>query len=191
MRVSELKRQTKETDIFIKLNLDGEGNSKINTGVAFFDHMLEQISKHGNFDLEVQAEGDLEVESHHLIEDVGIVLGKVFKEAVGDKKGMERYGFYFCPLDEALSRVILDFSGRPYFVFEGEFKRDLIGNCPTEMFEHFFKSFSDSAEMNLHIKIEGKNDHHKIESCFKAFARSLKMATRITGESVASTKGVI
>ncbi len=191
MRIAQFKRETKETDIFVKLNLDGFGDSKINTGVPFFDHMLEQISKHGNFYLEVKAKGDLEVEPHHLIEDVGIVLGKVFKEAVGDKKGMERYGFYFCPLDEALSRVVLDFSGRPYFVFEGEFKRGLIGTCPTEMFEHFFKSFSDSAEMNLNIKIEGKNDHHKIESCFKAFARSLKMATRITGENVASTKGVI
>ncbi len=191
MRQAKVTRQTKETDISIKLNLDGRGRAKISSGVPFLDHMLEQIAKHGNFDLEVKATGDLEIEAHHTIEDLALVLGQAFKEALGDKKGIERYGFYLCPLDEALSQVVLDFSGRPYLVWQAEYFREAIGNCPTEMFEHFFKSFSDTAQCNLHIKSEGKNDHHKIESTFKAFARSLKMACSYTRDrnEVTSTKG--
>jgi imidazoleglycerol-phosphate dehydratase / histidinol-phosphatase len=192
MRQAQINRQTKETSVSISLNLDGTGQAKISTGVAFFDHMLEQIAKHGRFDIDIQAVGDLEVEAHHLVEDVGLVLGQCFKQAVGDKTGIERYGFYLCPLDEALSRVVVDFSGRPYLVWQAEFTREFLGTCPTELFEHFFKSFSDQAQLNLHIKIEGANEHHKIESCFKAFARSLKMAVKQNGrEEVVSTKGVL
>jgi imidazoleglycerol-phosphate dehydratase/histidinol-phosphatase len=191
MRTAQIKRQTKETNISVILNLDGRGKAKIFSGVPFLDHMLEQIARHGNFDLEVKAKGDLEIEAHHTIEDLALVLGQTFKEALGDKKGIERYGFYLCPLDEALSQVVLDFSGRPYFVWQSEYHRESIGNCPTEMFEHFFKSFSDTAQCNLHIKSEGRNDHHKIESTFKAFARSLKMATSQTRDinEITSTKG--
>ncbi len=191
MRTAQIKRKTKETNVIIKLNLDGKGRSKISSGIPFMDHMLEQISRHGNFDLEIKAEGDLVIEAHHTIEDLALVLGQAFKEALGDKKGIERYGFYLCPLDEALSQTVLDFSGRPYLVWKARYQRENIGNCPTEMFEHFFKSFSDTAQCNLHIKSKGKNDHHKIESTFKAFARSLRMATSYTRDKneVTSTKG--
>jgi imidazoleglycerol-phosphate dehydratase/histidinol-phosphatase len=190
-RTATVQRTTKETNISISLNLDGKGDSEISTGVKFLDHMLEQIAKHGSFDLVVKAQGDLEVEAHHTIEDVAIVLGQCFEQALGDKKGIERFGFYLCPLDDALSQVALDFSGRPWLVWQAEFKRDMLGQFPTEMFSHFFKSFSDNAKCNLNIKIEGTNEHHKIESCFKAFARSLKMATKITGTEIVSTKGII
>lgn len=185
-------RITKETEISIELNLDGKGNSSISTGLAFFDHMLEQISKHGNLDLLIQAKGDLQIDEHHTIEDVGIALGEAFLIALGDKKGIERYGFLL-PMDDCLAEVALDFGGRNWIVWEAEFKREKIGEMPTEMFFHFFKSFSDSAKCNLNIKAEGQNEHHKIESIFKAFAKALKIAVKRDSDnmSLPSTKGVL
>lgn len=176
-RIAEVRRTTKETDIYVKLNLDGSGKSDINTGIGFFDHMLEQIAKHGMIDVTVQAKGDLYVDEHHTIEDTGITLGECIKKALGDKRGIERYG-YCLPMDDCLCQVALDFGGRPWLVWDAEFKREKIGEMPTEMFMHFFKSFSDAAQMNLNIKAEGTNEHHKIEGIFKALARSIKMAVR-------------
>lgn len=176
-RIAEVRRTTKETDIYVKLNLDGSGKSDINTGIGFFDHMLEQIAKHGMIDVTVHAKGDLYVDEHHTIEDTGITLGECIKKALGDKRGIERYG-YCLPMDDCLCQVALDFGGRPWLVWDAEFKREKIGEMPTEMFMHFFKSFSDAAQMNLNIKAEGTNEHHKIEGIFKALARSIKMAVR-------------
>jgi imidazoleglycerol-phosphate dehydratase/histidinol-phosphatase len=185
-------RKTKETDIKIELNLDGRGISTISTGLAFFDHMLEQISKHGNIDLTIIAKGDLYIDEHHTIEDVGIALGESFAKALGDKRGMERYGFLL-PMDDCLAQVALDFSGRNWILWEAEFKREKIGEMPTEMFFHFFKSFSDAAKCNLNIKAEGQNEHHKIEAIFKAFAKAIKMAVKRDPDnmSLPSTKGVL
>ncbi|MGZ4055153.1 MAG: bifunctional histidinol-phosphatase/imidazoleglycerol-phosphate dehydratase HisB [Bacteroidia bacterium] len=185
-------RKTKETDISIELNLDGSGQSEIKTGISFFDHMLEQISKHGNIDLKINAKGDLHIDEHHTIEDVGIALGEAFLKALGDKRGIERYGFTL-PMDDCLAQVALDFGGRNWIVWEAEFKREKIGEMPTEMFLHFFKSFSDASKCNLNIKAEGQNEHHKIEAIFKAFAKSIKMAVkRDPGNmSLPSTKGVL
>jgi len=191
-RVAEHRRTTKETDIYIKLNLDGKGKAKISTGVYFFDHMLDQIARHGNIDLEIEAKGDLHIDEHHTIEDTGIALGEVFATALGDKRGIERYGFCL-PMDDCLAQVAIDFGGRNWLVWDAEFKREKIGEMPTEMFYHFFKSFSDAAKCNLNIKAEGQNEHHKIEAIFKAFAKTIKMAVKrdVNNMVLPSTKGVL
>jgi len=190
-RTASVKRKTKETDIQVALNLDGQGVTEINTGIGFYDHMLEQIARHGNLDLSLVIKGDLEIDEHHSIEDSALALGQAFKEALGNKKGIERYG-YLLPMDDCLAQVAIDFGGRPWLVWDANFKREKIGEMPTEMFMHFFKSFSDTAKCNLNIKAEGTNEHHKIESIFKAFAKSIKMAKQKTDNySVPSTKGVL
>lgn len=191
-RIAEIKRTTKETDIYIKLNLDGTGKCDISTGIGFFDHMLEQIGRHGMMDLTVHTKGDLYVDEHHTIEDTGIALGECIDKALGDKRGIERYGFCL-PMDDCLCQVALDFGGRPWLVWNAEFHREKIGEMPTEMFFHFFKSLSDAARMNLNIKAEGTNEHHKIEGIFKALARALKMAVRrdIYHFQLPSTKGML
>lgn len=190
-RIGVVKRKTSETDIEIELNLDGSGKSEIETGIGFFDHMLEQISKHGNLDLTVKVKGDLHIDEHHTIEDVALALGTAFSEAFGSKKGIERYGFLL-PMDDCLAQVAIDFGGRPWLVWEAEFKREKVGELPTEMFKHFFKSFSDNAKCNLNIKAEGENEHHKIEAIFKSFAKAIKMAIGKTNNfSVPSTKGTL
>jgi len=176
-RSSQIKRKTAETDIQINLDLDNNSITQIDTGIAFFDHMLEQIARHAGLGLNIKVSGDLKVDEHHTIEDTALALGEAFKETLADKAGLERYGFAL-PMDDASAQVLLDFGGRPYFVWDAEFKREMIGKMPTEMFKHFFKSFSDSAQCNLHIKAEGENEHHKIEGIFKAFARAIKMAIR-------------
>ena len=191
-RHAEVKRTTKETDIFVAVNLDGHGKCDISTGLGFFDHMLEQIGKHGMIDLTIKTKGDLEVDEHHTIEDTALALGECLKKALGDKRGIERYG-YSLPMDDCLCNVALDFGGRPWLVWDAEFKREKIGEMPTEMFLHFFKSLSDSAMMNLNIKAEGQNEHHKIEGIFKALARSIKMAVRrdVYHYELPSTKGAL
>ena len=191
-RTAEVQRTTKETDIRIRLNLDGNGTCHISTGLGFFDHMLEQIGKHGGIDLDITVKGDLEVDEHHTIEDTAIALGECIYQALGSKRGIERYGFCL-PMDDCLCQVSLDFGGRAWLVWDAEFHREKIGDMPTEMFLHFFKSLSDSARMNLNIKAEGQNEHHKIEGIFKALARSIKMAVRrdIYHYEVPSSKGCI
>ena len=191
-RKIEHRRSTKETDIFIKLNLDGKGEAKVDTGLHFFDHMLDQIAKHGSIDLEIQAKGDLHIDEHHTIEDTGIALGEAFAQALGDKKGIGRYGFLL-PMDDCLAQVAIDFGGRNWIVWDASFSREKIGEMPTEMFYHFFKSFSDAAKCNLNIKAEGENEHHKIEAIFKAFAKSVKMAVKrdVDNMVLPSTKGVL
>ncbi len=188
-RKALVNRNTNETKISMEVNLDGSGKSGISTGLGFFDHMLEQIAKHGNLDLTIQVEGDLHVDEHHTIEDVAITLGEAFLQALGSKKGIERYGFLL-PMDDCLAQVAIDFGGRPWLKWKAEFKREKIGEMPTEMFMHFFKSFCDGATCNLNIKAEGDNEHHKIEAIFKAFAKALKMAVSKTNNfSIPSTKG--
>ena len=189
-RAVKLERNTKETTISIDLNLDGSGKSQIDTGIAFFDHMLDQIARHGGVDLYIKTIGDLEVDEHHTIEDTAIALGESFAQALGDKKGIERYGFTL-PMDDSLAQVALDFGGRSWLVWEAEFTREMVGQMPTEMFYHFFKSFADGAKANINIKAEGVNEHHKIESIFKAFAKAIKMALkRDTNKMILpSTKG--
>lgn len=191
-RTAEVHRATKETDIRIRVDLDGHGQAQISTGLGFFDHMLEQIAKHSGMDLEIEAHGDLEVDEHHTIEDTAIVLGEVIAKALGDKRGIGRYGFCL-PMDDCLCQVALDFGGRPWLVWGAEFHREKVGEMPTEMFLHFFKSFSDAARINLNIKAEGENEHHKIEGIFKALARALKMAIRrdITHMELPSSKGML
>jgi imidazoleglycerol-phosphate dehydratase/histidinol-phosphatase len=191
-REVEHKRSTKETDISIKLNLDGKGESKVSTGLHFFDHMLDQIAKHGSIDLEIITKGDLHIDEHHTIEDTGIALGEAFLKVLGDKKGIERYGFLL-PMDDCLAQVAIDFGGRNWLVWNAVFNREKIGEMPTEMFYHFFKSFSDAAKCNLNIKAEGENEHHKIESIFKAFAKAIKMAVKrdVNNMVLPSTKGVL
>lgn len=190
-RKALVNRNTSETQIRVEVNLDGSGKSSISTGLGFFDHMLEQIAKHGNLDLNVAVTGDLHIDEHHTIEDVAITFGEAFLQALGSKKGIERYGFLL-PMDDCLAQVAIDFGGRPWLVWQAEFKREKIGEMPTEMFMHFFKSFSDSAKCNLNIKAEGENEHHKIESIFKAFARSIKMAVSKTDNyAIPSTKGTL
>lgn len=188
-RVS-LSRRTAETDIQVSLNLDGTGCTQIHTGLGFFDHMLDQLGRHSGVDLQVDVAGDLQVDEHHTIEDTALVLGEAFARALGDKRGIARYGFSL-PMDDALCRVALDFGGRPWLVWKARFRREKIGDMPTEMFLHFFKSFSDAARMNLHIEAVGANEHHKIEGIFKAFARALKMAVKrdVTDSTLPSTKG--
>ena len=191
-RAATITRKTNETDIFIKLNLDGAGKSSINTGLAFFDHMLDQIARHGQMDLEIIVQGDLQVDEHHTIEDTAIALGEVFAKALGDKLGIERYGFCL-PMDDCLAQVAIDFGGRNWLVWDADFKREMIGQMPTEMFFHFFKSFSDGAKANINIKAEGTNEHHKIEAIFKAFAKAIKAAVKRDFEKMIlpSTKGML
>ena len=189
-RKKNLKRITNETNISLQLDLDGTGLSEISTGLTFFDHMLDQLAKHGGMDIFLETKGDLEVDEHHTMEDTALALGLAFKEALGKKNGIQRYGFAL-PMDDCLSTVAIDFGGRPWLVWEVEFKRDRIGDVPTEMFYHFFKSFADKAECNLSIKCEGDNEHHKIESIFKALARAIKLAKYrdLSDVSIPSTKG--
>lgn len=191
-RVFENKRTTKETDIYVKINLDGTGEAKVSTGLHFFDHMLDQIARHGSMDLEVIAKGDLHIDEHHTIEDTGIALGEVFAAALGDKKGIERYGFCL-PMDDCLAQAAIDFGGRAWLVWDADFKREKVGDMPTEMFYHFFKSFSDAAKCNLNIKAEGQNEHHKIEAIFKAFAKAIKVAVKRDVDKMVlpSTKGLL
>lgn len=191
-RTAEIIRTTRETDIRIKLNLDGSGVCDISTGLHFFDHMLNQVGRHSGVDLTIKVNGDLEVDEHHTIEDTALALGEAFRKAVGNKRGMERYGFCL-PMDDCLAMAAIDFGGRPWLIWETEFKREKVGDVPTEMFMHFFKSFSDAALCNLNIKAEGTNEHHKIEVIFKAFAKAIKMALKrdIFNFELPSTKGVL
>lgn len=191
-RSGSLSRTTSETDIHMELNLDGTGKADISTGLPFFDHMLDQIARHGNVDLKIHTKGDLHIDEHHTIEDTGIALGELFNQVLGDKLGIERYAFTL-PMDDCLAQVALDFGGRSWLVWEADFKREKIGDMPTEMFSHFFKSFSDGARCNLNIKAEGENEHHKIESIFKAFAKSIRAAVRrdVNNMRLPSTKGLL
>jgi imidazoleglycerol-phosphate dehydratase/histidinol-phosphatase len=192
-RIVTIERNTKETQIKIELNLDGKGKSDIQTGLGFYDHMLDQLAKHSGADLTIHVNGDLHIDEHHTIEDTALALGEAYLKALGDKKGISRYG-YLLPMDDALAQVAIDFSGRPWIVWEAEFKRERVGEMPTEMFYHFFKSFSDTSKCNLNIKCEGQNEHHKIEAIFKAFAKSIKMAVKRDLkelDSLPSTKGVL
>ncbi len=191
-RTAETHRKTNETNIKIQLNLDGTGKSNIKTGLAFFDHMLDQLARHGQMDLDIKVDGDLEVDEHHTIEDTAIALGAVFHNAMGNKLGIERYGFCL-PMDDCLAQVAIDFGGRNWLVWDADFRREKVGDMPTEMFHHFFKSFTDGAKANLNIKAEGNNEHHKIEAIFKAFAKSIKMAVKRDVEKMVlpSTKGVL
>ncbi len=191
-RTVSIERKTNETDISILLNLDGTGKSNIDTGIAFFDHMLDQLARHGQMDLDIKVKGDLEVDEHHTIEDTAIALGEVFYKALGDKLGIERYGFCL-PMDDCLARVSIDFGGRNWLVWEADFNREMIGKMPTEMFFHFFKSFTDGAKANLNIKAEGTNEHHKIEAIFKALAKAIKAAVKRDADKMIlpSTKGML
>jgi len=189
-RCASLSRVTSETEIHVNLSLDGEGRSQVSTGLGFFDHMLDQLGKHGGFDLEVKATGDLKVDEHHSMEDTAIALGEAFLQALGNKRGIERYAFVL-PMDDSLATVVVDFGGRPWIEWEVEFKREKIGDVPTEMFFHFFKSFSDAARCNLNIQASGSNEHHKIEAIFKGFARALGKAVKLDPDNnkLPSTKG--
>jgi len=192
-RKAMVERNTSETEIKISLNLDGTGKCNIDTGLAFFDHMLDQLGKHGGTDLDIHVKGDLHIDEHHTIEDTALALGEAYLKALGDKKGIYRYGFLL-PMDDVLAQVAIDFGGRPWIMWEADFKREKIGEMPTEMFFHFFKSFSDTAKCNLNIKAEGNNEHHKIEAIFKAFARAIKMAVKRDVQALnqlPSTKGVL
>ena len=191
MRKKTLSRKTNETDIKISLDLDGEGLFNINTGIEFFNHMLDSFAKHGFFDLEVNAKGDTGVDDHHTVEDVGILLGKIYNEAIGDKKGIKRMAHAIVPMDDALATVAVDISGRSYSVLNFEFNKPKVGDLSTENVEHFFESFANSAEININAKVDGENDHHKIEALFKSFARALKDASIIEHESIPSTKGIL
>jgi imidazoleglycerol-phosphate dehydratase/histidinol-phosphatase len=191
-RIAEIHRKTNETDIQILLNLDGSGKCDIHTGLGFYDHMLEQLGKHSGADLKVNVKGDLHIDEHHTIEDTAIAIGEAYLKALGDKKGIERYG-YLLPMDDCLAQAAIDFSGRPWLVWEAEFKREKVGEMPTEMFYHFWKSFSDAAKCNLNIKAEGTNEHHKIEAIYKAVAKSIKIAVKRdkNNNQIPSTKGVL
>jgi imidazoleglycerol-phosphate dehydratase/histidinol-phosphatase len=191
-RWTEVTRYTNETQIQVALNLDGSGKTEIDTGLAFFDHMLDQLGKHGGLDLNIRVNGDLQVDEHHTIEDTALALGQAFRQALGNKRGTERYG-YALPMDESMAMVAMDFGGRPWLVWDAAFKRERIGEMPTEMFMHFFKSFSDAAACNLMIRVEGENEHHKIESIFKAFARTIKRAVKRDMDQfdLPSTKGIL
>ncbi|MCF5934333.1 bifunctional histidinol-phosphatase/imidazoleglycerol-phosphate dehydratase, partial [Xanthomonas perforans] len=207
-RRAVVQRNTKETRIRVELDLDRVAEPKTATGLPFFDHMLEQIGKHGGFALEIRAEGDLHIDEHHTIEDTGLALGQALREALGDKRGIGRYGFdpesspwrvagdkaqhgFTLPMDETIASAALDFSGRPYFVFDGEFKRERVGDMPTELVPHFFRSICDASGLNLHLTVRGENDHHKVEACFKALARALRQAIRREGTALPTTKGAL
>jgi imidazoleglycerol-phosphate dehydratase/histidinol-phosphatase len=192
-RNATVKRTTKETDILIQLDLDGQGKYNNHTGLGFFDHMLDQLAKHSGCNLDIKVEGDLHIDEHHTIEDTAIALGEAFRKAVGNKRGMERYGHCLLPMDDCLATAAIDFSGRPWLVWHCEYRREKVGQMPTEMFHHFFKSFSDAALCNLYLKVEGDNEHHKIEASFKALAKAIKMAVRRDENSreLPSTKGVL
>ncbi|MFO7867974.1 MAG: bifunctional histidinol-phosphatase/imidazoleglycerol-phosphate dehydratase HisB [Bacteroidales bacterium] len=191
-RKAHITRSTNETHIDIAINIDGSGSSSISTGLGFFDHMLEQLSRHSNCDMNISVQGDLQVDEHHTIEDTGIALGEAFLQALGDKKRVERYGFLL-PMDESLAQVAIDFSGRPWLVWNAHFSREMVGDMPTEMLFHFFKSFSDAAKCNLNIQVEGDNEHHKIEAIFKATAKAIKMAVsrHLYNQGLPSTKGLL
>ncbi len=192
-RIGTVSRKTNETDIQIEINLDGTGQTDMDTGLAFFDHMLDQIGKHAGIDLKIHVKGDLHVDEHHTVEDTAIALGEALLKALGDKKGINRYGFLL-PMDDSLAQVALDFGGRPWLIWEAEFKREKVGDLPTEMFYHFFKSFADASKCNLNIKVEGDNEHHKIEAIFKALAKSIKMAIKRNKKELnklPSTKGLL
>lgn len=189
-RTASITRTTKETQVTVQLNLDGTGQYAVSTGLNFFDHMLEQLARHSGCDLVIQTEGDLHIDEHHTIEDTALALGEAFRDALGDKRGLERYGFVL-PMDDVLATVAIDFSGRPWLVWDAEFRREMVGDMPTEMFMHFFKSFSDAAACNLNIRAEGSNEHHKIEAIFKGLARSIKMAVRRSGTDLPTTKGAL
>jgi imidazoleglycerol-phosphate dehydratase/histidinol-phosphatase len=190
-RIAIVERKTSETSIMIKLNLDGSGKSTIVTGIGFFDHMLEQIARHGNFDLDINVKGDLMIDEHHTVEDVAIALGESFLKALGGKIGIERYSFVL-PMDDCLAQVALDFGGRSWLVWDAEFSREKIGELPTELFYHFFKSFSDNAKCNLNINATGQNEHHKIEAIFKAFAKAMNLAVKLTDNfNLPTTKGIL
>lgn len=191
-RIAEVKRKTRETDICVRFNLDGEGKSIVNTGIGFFDHMLEGFSKHGFFDLEIDIAGDLQVDGHHTVEDAGIVLGNAIKEAIGDKKGIKRYGYFILPMDDALALCAVDLCGRPYLQFDCSFPQNMVGSFDTTLVKEFFYAVSYSVAMNIHIKmLSGENSHHMIEAVFKAFAKALDEAVSIDGrvKDVLSTKG--
>ncbi|HEY0332398.1 MAG TPA: bifunctional histidinol-phosphatase/imidazoleglycerol-phosphate dehydratase HisB [Stenotrophomonas sp.] len=185
-----VQRNTKETRIRVELDLDRVTEPHAATGLPFFDHMLEQIGKHGGFALDVRAEGDLHIDEHHTIEDTGLALGQALREALGDKRGIGRYGFTL-PMDEAQASAALDFSGRPYFVFDGQFRRERVGDMPTELVPHFFRSLCDASGLNLHLRVQGENDHHQVEACFKALARALRQAVRREGTTLPTTKGAL
>lgn len=190
-RSKKMKRKTSETDIEISLNIDGEGKSNIDTGIDFFNHMLDSFARHGFFDLQIKANGDLSVDDHHTVEDVGILLGEAFAAAIGDKKGIKRMSHAIIPMDDALATVAVDISGRSYSVLNFQFKKAKVGDLSTENVEHFFESFANSARININAKVEGENDHHKIESLFKAFSKALKDASKIEHDIIPSTKGVL
>ena len=189
-RCAVVVRKTSETSLRVEVDLDRVAEPQIATGLAFFDHMLEQIGKHGGFDLRIRCEGDLHIDEHHTVEDTALALGQALREALGDKRGIGRYGFTL-PMDECLASAALDFSGRPYFVFEGALRRERVGDLPTELVPHFFRSLCDAAGLNLHLKVRGENDHHQIEACFKALARALRQAVRRDGAELPSTKGML
>jgi imidazoleglycerol-phosphate dehydratase len=191
-RTATKSRKTNETEIRVSLNLDGTGEYKIGTGIPFFDHMLAQLARHGHFDLEIDAKGDLEIDGHHTVEDVGLVLGQALQEAEGDRRGIARFGHAYVPLDEALTRVVIDLSGRPYLVYKAEFKSPRIGDLQTELIEEFLKAFVQEGRFNLHVEnLYGRNQHHIAETIFKATARALHMATRVQHATIPSTKGVL
>ncbi len=190
-RESSKKRKTSETEIDISLNLDGKGQYTVETGVDFLDHMLESFARHGFFDLEIRAQGDVEVDDHHTVEDVGILLGEVFKEVVGDKKGIKRIAHSIVPMDEALATVAVDISGRSYCIMDMNFHKPQVGDLSTENVEHFLESFAHSAHININARVEGENDHHQIEALFKALARALKDAVQVEHDQIPSTKGVL
>ena len=191
-RVAKAHRQTRETDIYVSLNLDGNGETDCKTGIGFFDHMLDQLGKHSGMDLQVVVKGDLHIDDHHTIEDTALALGEAMLKALGDKRGIHRYGCFNLPMDEALARVAIDFSGRPWLVWSADFKREKVGEFSTEMVFHFFKSFADTAKCNLNIQVQGENAHHMIEATFKGVAKSIKAAIAKTGDdSIPTTKGVL
>jgi len=191
-RIATKSRKTNETDIRVSLNLDGKGDHQIATGIPFFDHMLAQIARHGHLDLEIEAKGDLEIDGHHTVEDVGLVLGQVLREALGDRRGIVRFGHAYVPLDEALTRVVIDLSGRPYLVYKAEFKSPRIGDLQTELIEEFLKALVQEGRFNLHVEnLYGRNQHHIAETIFKATARALYTATRVEHAQIPSTKGVL
>lgn len=190
-RTKKMKRKTSETNIEISLNIDGEGKSNIDTGIDFFNHMLDSFARHGFFDLQIKANGDLSVDDHHTVEDVGILLGETYAAAIGNKKGIKRMSHSIIPMDDALATVAVDISGRSYSVLNFQFKKSKVGDLSTENVEHFFESFANSARININAKVEGENDHHKIESLFKAFSKALKDASKIEHDIIPSTKGIL